>query len=88
MRLNHFEGGEYRAELHPVRLADGGSCRAWLYVGLPAFKAFVSPEAFALINVGMLAVIAALRVMKQSNLAPAVQAEEKANSFSPSRSHS
>lgn len=31
-RINHYEGGEYRAELHTVRLANGTRCRAWLYM--------------------------------------------------------
>jgi hypothetical protein len=34
-RVNHFESGEYRAELRPVRaLRDGTTRRAWLYVAL------------------------------------------------------
>ena len=34
-RVNHFESGEYRAELHPVRaLGDGLTRQAWLYVAL------------------------------------------------------
>jgi gamma-glutamylcyclotransferase (GGCT)/AIG2-like uncharacterized protein YtfP len=34
-RLNHFEAGEYRAERHKVRLQDGSTCTAWVYVALP-----------------------------------------------------
>jgi hypothetical protein len=33
-RINHYESGEYRAELRPVSLADGTRIPAWLYLGL------------------------------------------------------
>ena len=33
-RINRFEGEEYRAEAHPVRLACGGTRHAWLYLGV------------------------------------------------------
>lgn len=33
-RINHFESGEYRAELHPVATDDGAAHSAWLYMGL------------------------------------------------------
>lgn len=42
-RLNHFESGEYRAERHEVRLADGSACEAWLYMGLPDLVAGEEP---------------------------------------------
>lgn len=33
-RINHFESGEYRAELHTVATDDGAEHSAWLYLGL------------------------------------------------------
>lgn len=33
-RINHYESGEYRAELRPVRGPDGAERPAWLYLGL------------------------------------------------------
>ena len=39
LRLNHFESGEYHAELRPVRTRDGTARPAWLYAAradLPA----------------------------------------------------
>lgn len=33
-RINHYESEEYRAELHRVVAADGGTHAAWLYLGL------------------------------------------------------
>ena len=33
-RVNHYESGEYRAELHAVATGDGGMTAAWLYLGL------------------------------------------------------
>ncbi len=33
-RINHFESGEYCAELHPVTTDDGAAHSAWLYIGL------------------------------------------------------
>jgi gamma-glutamylcyclotransferase (GGCT)/AIG2-like uncharacterized protein YtfP len=33
-RVNHFESGEYRAELHSVATDDGAEHSAWLYLGL------------------------------------------------------
>ncbi|MDF1584926.1 gamma-glutamylcyclotransferase family protein [Marinimicrococcus flavescens] len=31
-RINHYEAGEYRAELRAVQLGDGSRRRAWLYM--------------------------------------------------------
>jgi ADP-ribose pyrophosphatase len=36
VRLNHFEGGEYWAERHAIRLEGGSTREAWLYGGLPS----------------------------------------------------
>jgi gamma-glutamylcyclotransferase (GGCT)/AIG2-like uncharacterized protein YtfP len=33
-RINHYESGEYLAELRHVRAADGREVAAWLYLGL------------------------------------------------------
>ncbi len=37
--LDHFESGEYVAQRHHVRLEEGSTCEAWLYMGLPDFVA-------------------------------------------------
>ena len=43
-RVNHFESGEYRAELRPVRaLGDGLTWQAWLYVALDGLAATDEP---------------------------------------------
>ena len=43
-RVNHFESGEYRAELRPVRaLRDGVSRPAWLYAALEGLAATDEP---------------------------------------------
>ena len=43
-RVNHFEGGEYRAELRLVRaLRDGVGRRAWLYAALEGLAATDEP---------------------------------------------
>jgi hypothetical protein len=43
VRINHFESGEYRAELHPVVLAGGATHPAWLYLGLAHLAATAEP---------------------------------------------
>jgi hypothetical protein len=43
IRLNHFESGEYQAERHATRQANGDTCLAWLYVGLPHLIAGPEP---------------------------------------------
>jgi gamma-glutamylcyclotransferase (GGCT)/AIG2-like uncharacterized protein YtfP len=42
-RINHYESGEYRAELRQVSLADGTGVSAWLYLGLDHLHADGSP---------------------------------------------
>lgn len=42
-RINHYESGEYRAELHPVTDADGARRAAWLYLGLDHLGALDRP---------------------------------------------
>jgi gamma-glutamylcyclotransferase (GGCT)/AIG2-like uncharacterized protein YtfP len=43
VRINHFESGEYAAELREVTLAAGGIRRAWLYAALPGLAASGEP---------------------------------------------
>ena len=42
-RINHFESGEYRAELHAVSTDDGAAQPAWLYLGLGHLAAAGEP---------------------------------------------
>lgn len=42
-RINHFESGEYRAELHAVVAEDGATQPAWLYLGLGHLAATGAP---------------------------------------------
>jgi hypothetical protein len=42
-RINHYESEEYRAELHPVRAADGKLRTAWVYLGLDHLEATGEP---------------------------------------------
>jgi gamma-glutamylcyclotransferase (GGCT)/AIG2-like uncharacterized protein YtfP len=37
--IDHFESGEYRAELYPVHAEDRRRREAWVYVGLPSLVA-------------------------------------------------
>ena len=43
LRLNHFESGEYHAELRPVRTGAGATVPAWLYAPLPDLPASADP---------------------------------------------
>lgn len=47
-RINHFESGEYRAELHPVVDALGTVHRAWLFIGLDRAPMAASAEPWRL----------------------------------------
>ena len=42
-RINHFESGEYRAELHHVTMEDGAEQPAWLYLGLSHLAPLAAP---------------------------------------------
>ena len=42
-RINHYESGEYRAELHPVATASGEHVAAWLFRGLDGLGATEEP---------------------------------------------
>lgn len=42
-RINHYESGEYRAELRQVSFGDGSRVPAWLYRGLDHLHADGSP---------------------------------------------
>jgi hypothetical protein len=42
-RVNHYESGEYRAELHPVVDGEGRGHAAWLYLGLDHLGATGEP---------------------------------------------
>lgn len=42
-RINHFESGEYRAELHHVMTEDGAMQPAWLYLGLSHLAPLAAP---------------------------------------------
>jgi len=42
-RVNRFESGEYRAELHAVSTDDGATPPAWLYLGLDHLAATAEP---------------------------------------------
>ncbi len=46
-RINHFESGEYRAELHAVATVDGAMPPAWLYMGLGHLAATGEPWSLA-----------------------------------------
>ena len=46
-RINHFESGEYRAELHLVVTADDAMRPAWLYLGLDHLAATSEPWSLA-----------------------------------------
>jgi ADP-ribose pyrophosphatase len=43
LRLNHFESGEYHAELRPVRTRNGATRPAWLYASLADLPAPTEP---------------------------------------------
>ena len=42
-RINHYESGEYLAELRQVVTADGTEIAAWLYLGLDHLQAGDEP---------------------------------------------
>jgi hypothetical protein len=42
-RINHYESGEYRAELHHVVAVDGSRHAAWLYLALDHLEASDEP---------------------------------------------
>jgi gamma-glutamylcyclotransferase (GGCT)/AIG2-like uncharacterized protein YtfP len=46
-RINHFESGEYRAELHSVMTGDAVARPAWLYRGLDHLAAMDEPWSLA-----------------------------------------
>jgi hypothetical protein len=46
-RINHYESGEYLAELHHVVTADTGEVAAWLYLGLDHLQASDEPWSLA-----------------------------------------
>lgn len=43
VRINHFESGEYRAELRPVRQPCGALRQAWLYAALDTLAPAAEP---------------------------------------------
>jgi Gamma-glutamyl cyclotransferase, AIG2-like len=46
-RINHYERGEYSAQLHDVATADGRQVAAWLYLGLDGLLASDRPWSLA-----------------------------------------
>jgi gamma-glutamylcyclotransferase (GGCT)/AIG2-like uncharacterized protein YtfP len=46
-RINHYESGEYVAQLRHVVTADGGEVAAWLYLGLDHLQASDEPWSLA-----------------------------------------
>ncbi len=46
-RINHYESGEYLAELRHVVTGDGSEVAAWLYLGLHHLRASADPWSLA-----------------------------------------